>query len=220
MVATGATLLVAARTFSATHVFLLRTGAVCPDVSRGDKSAENTSQPRRGSMNQTFEELAAQQIDGLYQGALFLKGGEDGPAGDLLLWTLTGAFHAFRDIQEGRDPARWLEGRMVQTFLSSLPAADASDGASVASRGTGPPPVTGTVGVDPHALHEAAGRLPPRARAALWLVALRRWQYAEASAVMDTDLERLKDLLQYRHMLMTAIIRGDEGRNGTDGDMT
>lgn len=171
-------------------------------------------------MNQTFEELAGQQIDNLYQGALFLKAGEEGSAGDLLLWTLTGAFRAFCDIRKGTDPARWLEGRMVQMFLSSLPAADSSDGGSAESLTPGPPPVTGPVGVDPQALHKAAGRVPSHARAALWLVVLRRWRYEEASAVMNTGMERLKDLLQYRHMLLTAILRGDEERNGTDGDVT
>jgi len=77
----------------------------------------------------------------------------------------------------------------------------------------------GTVKVDPFALYKAARRVPPRARAALWLVLLRRWKYLEASRVIETDLDDLKDLLGYRHLLLTAVLRGPEERDGTNGDL-
>ena len=44
-----------------------------------------------GQVHQTFEEFAGRHIDGLYHGALFLNGGEEPPAEDLVLWTLIGA---------------------------------------------------------------------------------------------------------------------------------
>ncbi|MAN95838.1 MAG: hypothetical protein CME08_02490 [Gemmatimonadetes bacterium] len=43
-------------------------------------------------MRETLEEFASRHIDGLclYHGALFLTGGEEPLAEDLVLWTLTG----------------------------------------------------------------------------------------------------------------------------------
>ena len=170
-------------------------------------------------MHRTFEELASQEIDSLYHGALFLKAGEGQAAEDLLLSTLTGAFHAFRKVEQGTDVARWLEGRMVQAYLSAVTEGD-SDGASVEELEVPYTPLMRTVDVDPFALHKAARRIPPRARAALWLVLLRRWKYSEASRVLETDLNDLKDLLGYRHLLLTAVLRGPDQRNGTNADVT
>lgn len=170
-------------------------------------------------MHRTFEELASQEIDSLYHGALFLKAGEGEAAEDLLLSTLTSAFHAFRTVEKGTDVARWLEGRMVRAYLSTVTEGD-SDGASIEEVELPSPQLMRTVEVDPFALHKAARRIPPRARAALWLVLLRRWRYSEASRVLETDPDDLKDLLGYRHLLLTAVLRGPDQRNGTNGDVT
>ena len=169
-------------------------------------------------MHRTFEELASQEIDRLYRGALFLEAGEGQDAEDLLLSTLTAAFHAFRKVEQGTDAARWLEGRMVRAYLSALPEAGSNDGAPEVV-GTHAPPLMGTVEVDPFALYKAARSVPPRARAALWLVLLRRWKYVEASRVLETDLDDLKSLLAYRHLLMTAVLRGPEARDGTNREL-
>lgn len=169
-------------------------------------------------MHRTFEELASQEIDGLYQGALFLKAGEGEAAEVLLLSTLTSAFHAFRKVEQGTDAARWLEGRMVQAYLSAVTEPD-SDGASIEELAVPSPSPMASVDVDPWALHKAVRAVPPRARAALWLVLLRRWKYAEASRVLDTDLNDLKALLGYRHLLLTAVLRGPDQRNGTNRDV-
>ena len=67
-------------------------------------------------------------------------------------------------------------------------------------------------GLDAPGLHTAAGAVPWAARAALWLVLLRRWRYADASTVMGVDEEVLKDLLGYRHTLMGAILGGLSGK--------
>ncbi len=168
-------------------------------------------------MSQTFEELAGKEVDGLFQGALFLQAGDEVAAEDLLLWTLTKAFHVFRETGGGESPDQWLEGRLVHEFLGLLPKSDAAAQA-LAAELESPPQHVGTV--DPGALHEAAGRVPARARAALWLVVLRRWTYEEASAALHTNTEELEDLLRFRHTLMSAVLKPRNGRNGTDGRMS
>ena len=60
--------------------------------------------------------------------------------------------------------------------------------------------------------------MPPLARAAIWLVVFRRWSYGEACTLVETDVEGLKDLLRYRQVLLTAVVRRAVGRNGTDHD--
>ncbi len=108
---------------------------------------------------------------------------------------------------------------MVQAYLSAV-SEDDSDGTSVEELEVPSPPLMQKVELDPFALHKAARRIPPRARAALWLVLLRRWKYSEASRVLETDLDDLKDLLGYRHLLLTAVLRGPDQRNGTRADVT
>lgn len=168
-------------------------------------------------MSHTFEELAGKEVDGLFQGALFLQAGDEAAAEDLLLWTLTKAFHVFRETGGGENPDQWLEGRLVYEFLGLLPKSDAAAQALAAELES---PAQHVGSVDPGALHEAAGRVPARARAALWLVVLRRWTYGEASAALHTNTEDLKDLLRFRHTLMAAVLRPRNGRNGTDGRMS
>jgi DNA-directed RNA polymerase specialized sigma24 family protein len=58
--------------------------------------------------------------------------------------------------------------------------------------------------------------MPPLARAAIWLVVFRRWPYGDASIVLGTDVDGVKDLLRYRQVLMTAVVRRSVDRNGTD----
>ena len=168
-------------------------------------------------MSQTFEELAGREVDGLYQGALFLQAGDEAAAEDLLLWTLTRAFHVFREKGDSDVSDQWLEGRLVHEFVALLPK-------SAQTHQPGPPAPTyksETVGeVDPSTLHYAAGLVPARARAALWLVVLRRWSYENASRLLRTNTNELKDLLRFRHSLMSAVLNPRNGRNGTDRGMT
>ena len=172
-------------------------------------------------MGETLEEFTGRHIDGLYHGALFLNGGEEPPAEDLVLWTLTGAFQEFRQIQDGSATERWIERKLVEVFLARTVVGDYestdADGFSVdapASSG----PSSGAVEIDPEALFGAAAKMPPLARAAIWLVLFRRWSYGEASSVLGTDVEGLKDLLRYRQVLVTAVVRKSVRRNGTDHD--
>jgi DNA-directed RNA polymerase specialized sigma24 family protein len=151
-------------------------------------------------MPHTFEELAGREIDGLFRGSLFLTGGREAAAEELLLWTVRRAFHAFRRGENHEDFERWLDARLAQEFLE----------------------VVGRLGTEEEqlesALYRATADMPPRARVALWLVLLRRWRYEETSALLGSTAEDLKELLSHRQALSDAIARPDEGSaNGTHG---
>lgn len=182
-------------------------------------------------MNETFEELAGRHIDGLYHGALFLNAGEEPPAEDLVLWTLTGAFQEFRKIEEGGGLERWLEGRLVSVFLARMVSDSRGEGSTDAFSGeefrtdrvladvpTHSEPSSASMKIDPEALFGAAANIPPLARAAVWLVLFRRWSYDEASGALDTGVDGLKDLLRYRQVVLAAVVRWLADRNGTDHD--
>lgn len=185
-------------------------------------------------MHRTFEELAGREIDGLYHGALFLKAGEEAAAEDLVLWTLTGASQSFRRGLSPSDASRWLEDRLVRAFLAGeapageAPAGEAPAGEAPLDSEDGPidaaepvrTPSAVQAEIDPQALFMAAERVPPRARAALWLVIFRRWTYDDASRALDTDPGSLKDLLSYRHVLLTALMRGSSEQSGVNGFQT
>jgi DNA-directed RNA polymerase specialized sigma24 family protein len=177
-------------------------------------------------MHETFEELAGRHIDGLYHGALFLNAGEEPPAEDLVLWTLTGASQEFRQIDEAGGEQRWLEARLVRVFLARRGSGSTDDGSTDVLSGedlskddvpaTDPPPAS--LEIDPDALFGSAANMPPRARAAIWLVLFRRWSYDAAASALDADADGLKELLRYRHVLLTALVRRSADRNGTDHD--
>lgn len=158
----------------------------------------------------TFEELASREVDTLYQGALFMNGGDEDAAEGLLLWTLTHAFHAFRRGSVG-DPGRWLEARLVREFLQAA----GDDAAEPVHEDVELGPVDAVAELAMASLARAAAVLPYRARAALWLVVFRRWSYADAARELGLDIEGLKDVLRYRDLLVRTVIRGAT-RNGTD----
>ena len=165
-------------------------------------------------MNQTFEEFVGRHIDRLYHGALFLNAGQEPPAEDLVLWTLTGAFQEFRQIEEGSASEPWLEGRLVEVCLARTASGSTDNGLTDVPSSSDPP--TGAVEIDPEALFTAAANMPPLARAAIWLVVFRRWSYDEASSVLETGVDGLKDLLRFRQVLLTAVMQRSVDRNGTD----
>ncbi len=170
-------------------------------------------------MLETLEEFAGRHIDGLYHGALFLNGGEAPPAEDLVLWTLTGAFQEFRKVGEGRASERWIEQKLVEVFLARRATGDdlwTDWGALSADTPVSQEPSSGPLEIDADALFGAAAKIPPLARAAIWLVVFRRWPYGDASQALETDMDGLKDLLRYRQVLVTAVVRTSVDRNGTD----
>ena len=164
-------------------------------------------------MAHTFEELATGELDGLYQGALFLTAGDERRAESLLVEALGRSFRAFSASDSLEDIRRWLEGKLVATYIARNIGR---------ARGTEPAPWPGDR-VDPRVfdqldaqgLHAAAAAVPWAARAALWLVLLRRWPYDDASLAMGVERQDLKDLLRHRHTLMGAILGGKGGRPGT-----
>lgn len=164
-------------------------------------------------MSRTFEELAGEELDALYQGALFLAAGEGRRAEELLVEALESAFREHVRAPEETSSRRRLERRLVQSFLRREGAdAAVAEAPRVRSRPRGPVPVLGAGG-----LFRAAGALPAAPRAALWLVMLRRWGYGEAAETLGVGKEQLKALLEYRHVLMAEAMKSGSRRNGTDG---
>ena len=163
-------------------------------------------------MARTFEEVAGRELDSLYQGALFLSGGRPWVAEKMLVDAMTTSFREQgKDMPDGA-VERWLEGRLVQQFLIGVELGP------LPVRAVGEGSVRGPFdGLEAETLFAAAGALPPWARAAVWLVLLRRWTYAEACEALAVNLEVLEDLLRYRHQLMTEILRSSPRGNGTDG---
>ncbi len=160
-------------------------------------------------MPHTFEELATRELDGLYQGALFLSGGREGDAESLLVSALARSFHLYGTVDAEDDLGRWLEGKLVATHMTRAPDQEAIRPSDPGSR---PGSFDARVfeELDARGLNRAAGSVPHAARAALWLVLLRRWSYDDAAGVMKVDRETLADLLRFRHTLVSAVL----GRNG------
>ena len=140
-------------------------------------------------MSRTFEERASAGLDALYQGALFLSGGHPDEAEELLVAAVSRAFRE-RQAGAGAEPfERHLEGTLAVVALQaggrSVTGAHAREGV--------------------HPLHAAAATMPMRARAALWLVLLRRWSYADAALEIGVERDRLRDLLAWRERLARAL---------------
>ena len=163
-------------------------------------------------MSKTFEEMASRELDSLYQGALFLSGGDVRFAERLLVDTMTNSFRE-RGMDLVEDSiARWMEVQLVRQFLNG------SDAGPRPLRGESEPSLGAAFeGLEADTLFAAAAILPFWPRAAVWLVLLRRWSYTDACDALDVDRDVLDDLLRYRDTLMTEVLRGSRRRNGTDG---
>jgi DNA-directed RNA polymerase specialized sigma24 family protein len=161
-------------------------------------------------MTRTFEEMAGRELDSLYQGALFLTGGNARSAERLLVDTMTSAFNVRDQRAPATDLGRWLEGRMVRQFLSG-----ASRASSVV-RAPGEERLNATFeGLGADTLFAAAAALPDRPRAAVWVVLLRRRTYEEACEVLEVDRDVLHELLGYRDLLMGEVLQGSRRGDGT-----
>ena len=163
-------------------------------------------------MPKTFEERTGEGLDTLYQGALFLTGGHHEEAERLLVDALT---LAYRQSRAAGDPVavRWLEARLVRAFLAG---ASEPDPQMPSARGAAAPDLSVLEGIGPDAMFLAAGTLPPRPRAALWLVLVQRWPYADAAEALTISTERLRELLQYRDDLLTGLQRPPSQSNHFD----
>ena len=164
-------------------------------------------------MARTFEEIAGGELDALYQGALFLSGGNTLGAEQLLVDAVTLAFTEHASEVDPDAIQRRLEVRLVRSYLRHLREGPTQLPPTTAARVAMDP---GTFdGLGSHDLHTAAAKIPAWPRAALWLVLLRRWSYAEAAAAMGVDDSTLEGLLAYRDVLLHEIIGGARGHAGT-----
>jgi len=137
-----------------------------------------------------LEELVIEELDTLYRGALFLSAGDRRRADALLHDTATAAYRA--GARQGRLVGpQPLERMMIGCFREQS-----------ASSGIIPP--TGERTAAPSGWD---GRLTPDARAALWLVAIRRWSYGDVAMLLRVDQEGLEGLLAYRDAFMSEALR-------------
>lgn len=160
-------------------------------------------------MARTFEELATPELDALYQGALFLAGGTTTDAEHLVVEAVTLAFREHAHEKRIEDEQRWFEARLVRSFLRAVHegAPDVAEPAVVTQSVA--PGAFADLGSE--ALFDAASSVPARPRAALWLVLLRRWSYADAAHIIGVDVEQLADLLAWRNALMNALLDRTRG---------
>lgn len=144
----------------------------------------------------TFEEQVGMALDALYPGALFLSAANETEAERLVVATVSGAFN---EVTPGIDPSvRWFEARMAHRFLASttvpkLAATKRSDIAPIPR-------------MQPGDLFRGAAAIPAWARAAIWLVLLRRWSYQEACDALAVSQDVLSEMLEHRHVLTQALM--------------
>lgn len=166
-------------------------------------------------MRVIFEELAARELDGLYAGALFLTAGDAGAAERLLTSTLVDAASVYFGPMAARDPCRWLDGRLITEFLATQPRlADGLRAPAPLLASTPPAPRGWLPHMDTPAFCRLAEALPPVARAAVWLVALRRWHYDDAATMVGVTRDELVELLRYRDVLLAALVTPTAHRAG------
>lgn len=155
-------------------------------------------------MPRTLEEQAVGEIDTLWQAALFLNAGDAARAEALVVSTVTSAFRE-RVVGETVGPEHHpLEGHLVHVFLRQGRSEARAPVVRPARPDSGPPP---DVDASPESLFSAAASVPAEPRAALWLVMIRRWSYAEAASVLGVDRDRVRELLRHRDRFM-AVARG------------
>lgn len=152
-------------------------------------------------MPKALEELVMEELDVLYQGALFLSAGDRRGADDLLHDTATAAYRAGARSGGLKGPQP-LERLMIRRYRERI-----SEEARPLSGPKQLRPSRREATVTPEALFRAAGAVPSDARAALWLVVIRRWSYDDAAGALQIDREGLKDLLAYRDAFMSEALR-------------
>ena len=143
-------------------------------------------------MHRTSEEHALREVDALYRGALFLVGGDRVEAETLLLAVV-------RRLARAGDWAPDAQDRTLVHELFNRGAMVSSARAFARSLGENAPTA-------PCSLFTAAGQIPPRPRAALWLVLVRRHSYARAASLMGMEAGEFRDLLTYRLSFMNGAL--------------
>ncbi|MEN8374641.1 MAG: hypothetical protein ABFS34_04270 [Gemmatimonadota bacterium] len=160
----------------------------------------------------TFEELVSGELNRLYGGALFLAAGNEAAASDLVVETVTDARAGrFSAPVESSAATRWLEAALARTYARSTaePHSRREPPASAGQRpgarwGANDPEAFRALGAAD--LNAAAARVRPAARAALWLVTLRRWNHADAADVLSIEVDALRELLAGREDLLSGLV--------------
>lgn len=156
---------------------------------------------RERCVAKALEELVIEELDVLYQGALFLSAGDPHRADALLRDTAVAAYRA--GARQGRLVGpRPLESLMVRRFREMHGPSERESAAARRDR----PPLAWRGSLEPDALFRAAGAVPPEPRTALWLVLIRRWSYDDAARLLQVDSHGLKGLLAYRDAFMSAAV--------------
>lgn len=165
-------------------------------------------------MPRTFEERIAEEIDALYQGALFLEAGHRPAAEALVVETARRAFREHGSSHAEGSLGRWLQGWLVRAFLDTeRPTAGGRDAAPV---DTGALDHAHLQAVSRDRFFEAAGKVAATSRAAIWLVLLARWSYSDTAEMIGVEKEDLGELLDARTVLMQELAREIPGP-GADG---
>ncbi len=147
-------------------------------------------------MADTLEEHVLSSIDVLFQGARFLAGGTRRDAEQLLEDTVLTAYHG--TVRSGTPlDERGLSVLMARTFLAQMSAPSAS-----------PPNAalpSSSLDLTADGIFEASARVSPRARAALWLVLVRRWRYADTCEALRMSEAELRECLVEAQGFMSAF---------------
>jgi DNA-directed RNA polymerase specialized sigma24 family protein len=188
----------------------------------------------------TFEELVTRELDVLYDGAQLLTG-EDARAEALVLSVVVDASRRYERGVDGFTFRKWIVSQLVQRYLDHLfeigelpdPAAQSPIGDraespvpdeaqmshllnNLASLDDAAPDELGTV------VRRAMEALPVHLRAALWLVDMLEFTYAEAANTADLTLRELQDWLyrarrELQARLVLSLRDGACGRRSATG---
>lgn len=146
-------------------------------------------------MNQVFEDVVAQSLDGLYAGALYLCAGREREAEGLLTGSLVEASRRYRE-EKPSDPAFFLEIHLVRALLAGGGTARGQDEAG--RRGTPRPE-----GDEAAEVLAALAGLTGAVRCTIWLVVVRRRRYSQVAEALRTDREQVAAWVREGHRRMS-----------------
>ncbi|MEX2468071.1 MAG: hypothetical protein WD995_14260 [Gemmatimonadota bacterium] len=152
-------------------------------------------------MTWTLEEQISAELDTLWQAALFLAGGRREEAEWLLEDTVSAASDDLVVTLQVADGTDKLERFMVRRFFQGAVRMSLAPGTVTHDDSAEAPEA------EVAALLRDAGRVPDRPRAALWLIVIRRRSYDEGASILGIERDELRDLLEYREVLMADVIR-------------
>lgn len=160
---------------------------------------------------------AAKELDGLWQAATFLQCGDAEEAETLLVSAMASAARRHA-ANPPAPPSVPLEPHLIRVFLDGVPSgpeeAVVRPGVSRSQTAVAPgreiPPNRPAADVERQipvaALHAAAAAIPPWARAAIWLVLIRRWSYDDTASLLGVDRDDLRELLRFQDVFAATAL--------------